>query len=92
MVLTNRFGVGPAGGFEGSTGGLVGSLAGGRSTGGCGGPEGGFLEGAVEEDLANGSTRIGLLLPEKNEDVNDMTDKRKKEKVKSTIFVFEQVS
>jgi len=77
VVLTNRFGVGPAGGFEGSTGGLVGSLAGGRSTGGWGGPEGGqggplggqggpaggFLEGAVEEDLANGSTRIELLLP-----------------------------
>ena len=64
MVLTNRFGMG-------STGGLVGGLAGGRSTGGWGGPEGGlggpaggFLEGAVEEDLANGSTRIGLLLPE----------------------------
>ena len=56
----------------GSTGGLVGSLAGGRSTSGWGGPEGGqrgpaggFLEGAVEEDLANGSTRFGLLLPEK---------------------------
>ena len=78
MVLTNRFGVGPAGGFEGSTGGLVGGLAGGRSTsgwgyplggqegpaGGQGGPAGGFLEGAVEEDLANGSTRFGLLLPE----------------------------
>jgi len=57
--------------------GLVGGLAGGLSTGGCGdplggqgGPEGGqgslaggFLEDAVEEDLANGSTRIGLLLP-----------------------------
>ena len=71
MVLTNRFGVG-------STGGLVGSLAGGRSTSGWGGPQGGqggpeggqgslaggFLEDAVEEDLANGSTRIGLLLPE----------------------------
>ena len=92
MVLTNRFGMG-------STGGLVGSLAGGRSTGGYGdplggqgGPAGGFREGGLEEDLANGSTRIGLLLPEKNEDVNDMTDKRKKEKVKSTIFVFEQVS
>ena len=65
MVLTNRFGVG-------STGGLVGSLAGGRSTGGWGGPEGGlggpaggFLEDGIEEDLANGSTRIGLLLPAK---------------------------
>ena len=65
MVLTNRFGMG-------STGGLVGGLAGGRSTGGYGdplggqgGPAGGFLEDAVEEDLANGSTRIGLLLPEK---------------------------
>ena len=71
MVLTNRFGMG-------STGGLAGGLAGGRSTGGYGdpqggqggpeggqgGPAGGFLEGAVEEDLANGSTRIGLLLPE----------------------------
>jgi len=63
MVLTNRFGVC-------STGGLVGGLAGGRSTGGwgdplggCGGPEGGFLEDGIEEDLANGSTRIGLLLP-----------------------------
>ena len=79
MVLTNRFGVGPAGGFEGSTGGLVGGLAGGRSTsgygdplGGQGGPEGGqgslaggFREGGLEEDLANGSTRFGLLLPEK---------------------------
>ena len=92
MVLTNRFGMG-------SIGGLVGGLAGGRSTGGWGGPEGGqgslaggFLEDAVEEDLANGSTRIGLLLPEKNEDVNDMTDKRKKEKVKITIFVFDQAS
>ena len=72
MVLTNRFGMGRAGGFEGSTGGLVGSLAGGRSTsgwgvpeGGQGGPAGGFLEGAVGAGLANGSTRIGLLLPEK---------------------------
>jgi len=62
VVLTNRFGVG-------LTGGLVGSLAGGRSTGGCdplggqGGPAGGFREGVVGADLANGSTRIGLLLP-----------------------------
>ena len=69
MVLTNRFGVG-------STGGLVGSLAGGRITGGYGdplggqgGPAGGFLEGVVEEDLANGSTRIELLLPEKKSSV-----------------------
>ena len=65
MVLTNRFGMGSIGGF-------VGSLAGGRSTGGWGGPEGGqgslaggFREGGLEEDLANGSTRFGLLLPEK---------------------------
>ena len=89
MVLTKRFGVGPAGGFEGSTGGLVGGLAGGRSTGGYGdplggqgGPAGGFLEGAVEEDLANGSTRIGLLLPEKSEDVIDLTDKKNRIKLK----------
>ena len=65
MVLTNRFGMG-------STGGLVGSLAGGRSTSGWGVPEGGqgslaggFLEGAVGAGLANGSTRIGWQLPEK---------------------------
>ena len=72
MVLTNRFGMG-------STGGLVGGLAGGCSTSGWGGPQGGqsgpeggqgspaggFLEGGLEEDLANGSTRFGLLLPEK---------------------------
>ena len=67
-------------------------VVGGGPEGGQGSPAGGFLEGAVEEDLANGSTRIGLLLPEKNEDVNDMTNKRKKEKVQITIFVFDQAS